>query len=111
MSGEFRCPTCRAAWRSATPCPRCGTDLAPLMRAAVRAWELREAARRLLCADGQTSEVLGLAHAADRLHATARGTRLLVLALLEAGQFAEAGALLARVIEGEAAAPGRATGC
>ena len=26
------CPTCRAPWRGTPECPRCGSDLAPLMR-------------------------------------------------------------------------------
>src|SRR5262250_1972857 len=48
------CPTCRAAWRGVPTCPRCGTDLTALMRVAVRAWELRQAARAALCAGDRT---------------------------------------------------------
>jgi hypothetical protein len=71
------------------------------MRVAVRAWELREAARLALCA-GDQAHALGLARAAWQLHATARGRRLLALALLATGQTADAGPLLEQA---SAAAP------
>lgn len=84
-----RCPTCKAAWRGAGICPRCGTDLAPLMAVAAGAWRLREAARLALEA-GQVQRACELAGAALRLHATPRGRRLHFLALLAAGQEREA---------------------
>jgi len=87
---DTRCPTCRAPWRGVTTCARCGTDLAALMRVAVRAWELREAARTALCAGDRAAEALVLARAACRLHTTPHGQRLLALALLATGQMAEA---------------------
>lgn len=96
MTGDLRCPTCRAPWRGAAPCPRCGTDLAPIMRVAARAWELREEARRALAAGDRDGEALALARAACRVHATPRGERLLALALLATGQMAEAISLLDR---------------
>jgi hypothetical protein len=99
MTDPLRCPTCRAAWRSAAACPRCGTDVAPLMRVAVRAWQLREDARRALGAGDRAADALALAQAACRLHATTRGRRLLLLALVAAGHTAEAAALLAHVTE------------
>ena len=59
------------------------------MRVAARAWQLREAARAALAA-GRGPEACDLAGAALRLHATPRGRRLLVLALLAAGRTLEA---------------------
>jgi len=84
-----------------TTCARCGTDLVALMRVAVRAWELREAARAALCADDRGPEALALARAACRLHTTPRGQRLLALALLATGQMAEACELIERVLDEE----------
>jgi hypothetical protein len=101
MSTVLGCPTCRVSWRGVATCPRCGTDLAPAMRVAVSAWELREAARLALCA-GDPAAALDLARAAWRLHTTARGRRLLVLALLATGRTAEARPLLEQA---SAAAP------
>ncbi len=66
-------------------CPRCGTDLTPLMSVASRAWHLREAARAALGA-GRGHEACELASAALRLHATPRGRHLLILTLLAAGR-------------------------
>jgi hypothetical protein len=91
---DLRCSTCRAPWRGVATCTRCGADLTAPMRAAVRAWELREAARTALCAGGSAAEVVTLARAACRLHTTPRGQRLLALALLAAGQTAEACTLI-----------------
>jgi predicted amidophosphoribosyltransferase len=88
MNEVFRCPTCRAPWRGVTTCPRCGSDLTAIMRVAVKAWELREAARAALCAGDRPSAALDLARAACRLHATRRGQRLLALALVAAGRMA-----------------------
>ncbi|MBI3797779.1 MAG: hypothetical protein HY268_12530 [Deltaproteobacteria bacterium] len=68
------------------------------MHVATRAWELREAARTALCAGGPAAETLALARAACRLHATPRAQRLLALTLLEAGQTAEACALIERLL-------------
>ncbi len=95
---DMHCPTCRAPWRGVTVCVRCGADLAAPMRVAVRAWELRKAARTALCTDGQAAEALALARAASRLHATPRGQHLLALALFAAGQTAEACALIERLL-------------
>jgi predicted amidophosphoribosyltransferase len=90
MSEALRCPTCRAPWHGVTICPRCGSDLAALMRVAAKAWELREAARAALCAGDRPAYTLDLARAACRLHATPQSQRLLALALVAAGQMAEA---------------------
>ena len=99
MSAELRCPTCRTPWRGATSCSRCGTDLAPLMGLALRAWEMREAARALLCAGEPASQALALARAACRLHTTPQGQRLLLLTLLVAGHMAEANEIIETLIE------------
>src|SRR5712692_1298891 len=101
VSAAMACPTCRAAWRGAVTCPRCGTDLTALMRVAVRAWELRQATRAALCAGDQTAEALALARAACQLHATPDGQRLLALALLLNGQMAEAAAVIVQVLQGQ----------
>lgn len=59
------------------------------MHVVARAWELRVAARAALDAR-RDQEACELAAAAVRLHATPRGRRLLVLALLAANRAAEA---------------------
>ena len=56
----------------------------------MRAWELREAARRALSEGDRASDAVALAQAACRLHVTPRGQQLLALALLAAGQTAKA---------------------
>ena len=94
MERAFRCPTCRAPWREAPACPRCGADLAPLMQVAMKAWQLREAARMALWGGDRPAEAVALARAACQLHLTERGQRLLTLALLAAGQWTETFALL-----------------
>ncbi len=99
VSAAMACPTCRAAWRGAVTCPRCGTDLTALMRVAVRAWELRQATRAALCAGDRTAEALALARAACQLHTTLYGQRLLALALLVNGHMAEAYALIEQVLQ------------
>lgn len=100
-SAAMACPTCRAAWRGAVTCPRCGTDLTALMRVAVRAWELRQATRAALCAGDRTAEAMALARAACQLHAPPDGQRLLALALLVNGQMAEAYALIEQVLQAQ----------
>ena len=69
------------------------------MRVAVRAWELRQAARAALCAGNRASEALALARAADQLHTTPHGQRLLALALLVNGQMAEACTLIEQALQ------------
>jgi predicted amidophosphoribosyltransferase len=99
MNEVFRCPTCRTPWRGMTICPRCGSDLAALMRVAAKAWELREAARAALCAGDRPAHALDLARAACRLHTTRQGRRLLALALAGAGEMAEAYELMEHLLE------------
>lgn len=80
----MRCPTCRAAWREAPECPRCGSDLTPLMRVAAAAFHHRTAAGEALNA-GRWSDALHHANEANRLHRTERGDALLLLARLVQG--------------------------
>ena len=100
-SAALACPTCRTVWRGAVTCPRCGTDLTALMRVAVRAWELRQAARAALCAGDRPTEALALARAACQLHTTPYGQRLLALALLMNGHMAEAYAVIEQVLQAQ----------
>lgn len=100
-SAAITCPTCRAAWRGAVTCPRCGTDLTALMRVAVRAWELRQATRAALCAGDRTAEALALARAACQLHTTPYGQRLLALGLLVNGHMAKAYTVIEQVLQAQ----------
>jgi hypothetical protein len=61
------CPTCRSPWREQTECPRCGSDLAPLMRVAAAAWRHRVAAVEAL-REGRVEEGMLHVREADRLH-------------------------------------------
>lgn len=80
----MKCPTCRAPWREDPDCPRCGSDLTPLMRAAAAAYHHRTAAAAALTA-GRWSEALRHASEANRLHRTERGEELLLVARLVQG--------------------------
>ena len=95
MTDARRCPACRAPWRAVATCPRCGADLAPVMRLAVRAWALREAARAALLAGG-AAEALAMARAAYALDQTPRARRLLALALIVVGDVAGASKLIVK---------------
>ena len=95
-AGTFQCPTCRAVWRSAATCPRCGTDLSALMQVAMQAWSLRQAAQTALCEGNRPAEALALAQEACRLHRTPHGQRLMALALLLRGEPAAVTALLSQ---------------
>ena len=61
-----KCPVCGARFRGSATCSRCGTDLAPLMALAARAWVVRDRCRRALLA-GDLPAALRLAAAARRL--------------------------------------------
>lgn len=80
----MRCPTCGTAWREQPECPRCGSDLAPLMRVATEAWRHRLAAAGSLAGE-RWSEALQHAREANRLQRTEGGDGLLLLALLLGG--------------------------
>jgi hypothetical protein len=75
----LRCPVCRAGFRADTVCSRCGADLEPLMRLAIRGWRLRESAR-LAFQSGDFRRVSHLAAEAQRLHATHAGRALRLVA-------------------------------
>ncbi|MBI1791516.1 MAG: hypothetical protein HYR60_28640 [Acidobacteria bacterium] len=75
------CPVCRARFRSALQCPRCGADLEPLMRLAARAHALREEARRL-AATGSYLQAQARVEEAQEMCATAEGNRLALLVRL-----------------------------
>ena len=98
---DLRCPTCRAPWRGVVTCGRCGADLTMLMRVAVRAWELREAARQALGDGDRVADAVMFARTACRLHATPQGQRLLGLALLADKQVAEAYGVMERLLREE----------
>ena len=76
---ECRCPVCGARFRGTRACSRCGADLGPLMRLAARAAQLRAAALAAL-AEGAAPQAAQLAAKAQRMHATARGRSLGLLA-------------------------------
>jgi len=79
-----RCPTCRAAFRGKSVCPRCGTDLSGPMRVRIAAWRLRREARAAFLA-GRPGEALDRATGARHLHATPACRRLVeVLRVLDA---------------------------
>jgi hypothetical protein len=75
---ENRCPVCDARFRSARICSRCGADLEPLMVLAVKAWQLRQAARQAL--DARDMErALRLATEAQSIQSTKSGEALKLL--------------------------------
>jgi hypothetical protein len=78
---ENRCPVCQARFRGARICSRCGADLEPLMLLAVKAWQLRQAARQALDA-GDVERALGLAIEAQGIQSTESGEALRLLLLM-----------------------------
>jgi hypothetical protein len=75
---ENRCPVCQARFRGARICSRCGANLEPLMLLAVKAWQLRQAARQALDA-GDVERALGLAIEAQGTQGTGSGEALRLL--------------------------------
>jgi predicted amidophosphoribosyltransferase len=75
---ENRCPVCQARFRGARICSRCGADLEPLMLLAVKAWQLRQAARQALDT-GDVERALGLATEAQGIQGTESGEALRLL--------------------------------
>ena len=75
------CPVCRAPFRHAVACPRCGADLAPLMATLAQAWSLRQRARQALRA-GNYLHATTLARAAHETSSTIASRNLLHLARL-----------------------------
>ena len=75
---ENRCPVCQARFRGSRICSRCGADLEPLMLLTVRAWQLRQAARRALDA-GDFERTIELAIEAQSTQRTESGEALRLL--------------------------------
>jgi hypothetical protein len=73
-----KCPVCKASFRGAEICPRCGADLRVLMLLATHAYSLRKTAKRYLLA-GDTQAALAAVGAAQNLHATSHGEILLAV--------------------------------
>uniref|UniRef100_Q01SX3 Uncharacterized protein n=1 Tax=Solibacter usitatus (strain Ellin6076) TaxID=234267 RepID=Q01SX3_SOLUE len=69
------CPVCRARFRGASLCSRCGADLTVVMTLAAAAWRLRQAARQALAAD-EFVRVRELAAQAQQVCATPSGMSL-----------------------------------
>jgi hypothetical protein len=80
MNGDERsaalCPVCRARFRGAARCSRCGAGLTPLMLLMAQAYRLRQQARQALCS-GNRLRAFDCAEEAQRLHATLEGNLLL----------------------------------
>jgi 2-keto-3-deoxy-galactonokinase len=74
MTGErgLCCPVCKARFRGAAECSRCGADLTALMLLVAQAYALRQAARQTL-RSGAAQNALASARAAQSLHSTAEG--------------------------------------
>ena len=73
------CPVCRARFRGARVCSRCGADLTPLMLLAARAWRLRQDAR-LAMTESDYGRALESAAAAQELQRSRSGEFLRLLA-------------------------------
>jgi predicted amidophosphoribosyltransferase len=70
------CPVCRASFRGAENCPRCGAHLGKLMLISAYAYALRRTAvERVLAGDAQAA--LAAVEAAQGLQATMQGEKLL----------------------------------
>lgn len=82
---SFRCPVCRAKFRSRRECSRCGADLSIIMTIVAEAQICRKNAIRAIHShDFQKAHVL--ATKSQNLHQTEAGRRLLLLtSWLESG--------------------------
>jgi hypothetical protein len=78
------CPVCRARFRGASVCSRCGADLTMVMMLVASSWRLRQAARLALAA-GDCARSLGLASQAQQICYTPAGSRLEALSRWLAG--------------------------
>lgn len=72
------CPVCRARFRGASECSRCGADLTTLMMLAASAWRLRQAARQAIV-DGDPGQALTLASQAEAICHSPAGRNLEVV--------------------------------
>jgi len=78
INGSLRCPVCRAKFRGARECSRCGADLTGIMILSARAQRARANARESLYALN-FEKAREFAAAAQKEHATETGRRLLLL--------------------------------
>ena len=69
------CPVCRARFRGAPECSRCGADLTVLMTLAASAWRMRKTAREAVAA-GDFARARQLAAKAQEICHTTAGRRL-----------------------------------
>jgi predicted amidophosphoribosyltransferase len=69
------CPVCRARFRGARECSRCGADLTVVMTLAASAWRLRRAAREAVAA-GDFARARQLASRAQEICYMPGGRRL-----------------------------------
>lgn len=69
------CPVCRARFRSACECSRCGADLKTLMRLQLRGWRLRQEARNAIV-QGNLAQALEFSSMAEAICHTPAGKRL-----------------------------------
>ncbi len=69
------CPVCRARFRGASECSRCGADLSRVMTLAASAWRLRQSARRAM-AEGEFAKSRELVADAQAICYTPAGRRL-----------------------------------
>jgi predicted amidophosphoribosyltransferase len=78
------CPVCRARFRGAAECSRCGADLTVIMSLTAAAWRLRQAARQALGA-GEAARARDLASQAQQICYTPVGKKLEALGAWMAG--------------------------
>lgn len=78
------CPVCRASFRGAIVCSRCGADLTVVMTLAASAWRMRQAARQALAA-GELARTRDLASRAQQICHTPAGKKLEALGAWLAG--------------------------
>lgn len=77
-SAPVICPVCRARFRGAETCSRCGADLGPLLLLSAHAFRLRQRARGHL-RQGNFLQALACAVEAERLRSTPHGALLRVV--------------------------------
>ncbi len=75
---RYRCPVCKASFRGANLCPRCGATLDPILRIIAEASALRAKAAQLV-QSGHFEEARQAAARAQRYDATETGKNLLLL--------------------------------
>ncbi|MBZ5623622.1 MAG: hypothetical protein LAQ69_33595 [Acidobacteriia bacterium] len=72
------CPVCRARFRGASECSRCGADLTTVMTLVAAAWRMRQAARQAIV-DNDPGRARMLASEAEAICHTPAGERLQAL--------------------------------